>query len=251
MSHPSRHLWPALQRRFTDQNKPSTAPDRLLRAFSVVPLEGQEESAAWTLGFKEVDRRAIRFELPEAALAAAAALKDTLDLAEAYVGPEGYGGPWFGITHNDLHGGNIMVDSRSYAWLIDYGEVDDGHVFRDPAKLEACLCYLYTTLPIPPEALLGAPAHEVRCWLSCPMEVAECIVTEAGRRDAVGELAYEGVEDMLRVACAHAGDAGHRIDVDEMMLRFAPIEECDEYLAQACRMVELLAPFRDLAYPLP
>ena len=54
MSHPSRHLWPALQRRFTDQNKPSTAPDRLLRAFSVVPLEGQEESAAWTLGFKEV-----------------------------------------------------------------------------------------------------------------------------------------------------------------------------------------------------
>jgi hypothetical protein len=34
-----------------------------------------------------------------------------------------YPGPWFGIVHGDLHGGNIMVDSRSYAWLIDYGEV--------------------------------------------------------------------------------------------------------------------------------
>ena len=37
-----------------DQNKPSTSPDRLLRAFCVVPLEGQEETAIWSLGFKEV-----------------------------------------------------------------------------------------------------------------------------------------------------------------------------------------------------
>ena len=52
--HPQRHLWPALQRRFSDQNKPSTAPERLLRGLCVVPLDGQEESAAWTLGFREV-----------------------------------------------------------------------------------------------------------------------------------------------------------------------------------------------------
>lgn len=53
-AHPQRHLWPALQRRFSDQNKPSTAPDRLLRGLCCVPLDGQEESAAWTLGFREV-----------------------------------------------------------------------------------------------------------------------------------------------------------------------------------------------------
>lgn len=52
--HPSTHLWPALQRRFGDQNKPSTAPDRLLRGLCIVPLEGQEEAMAWNLGFKEV-----------------------------------------------------------------------------------------------------------------------------------------------------------------------------------------------------
>ena len=53
-THPSRHLWPALQRRFNDQNKPSTAPDRLLRGLCIVPLEGQEEATTWNLGFKEV-----------------------------------------------------------------------------------------------------------------------------------------------------------------------------------------------------
>ena len=45
------------------------------------------------------------------------------DKAETHLGPEGYPGPWFGIVHGDLHGGNIMVDSRSYAWLIDYGDL--------------------------------------------------------------------------------------------------------------------------------
>ena len=53
-AHPARHLWPALQRRFGDQTKPSTAPERLLRALCVAPLEGQEEAAIWSLGFKEV-----------------------------------------------------------------------------------------------------------------------------------------------------------------------------------------------------
>lgn len=51
--HPQRHLWPALQRRFGDQNKASIAPDRLLRGICVVPLDGQEDSSVWTLGFKE------------------------------------------------------------------------------------------------------------------------------------------------------------------------------------------------------
>ena len=52
-SHPQSHLWLALQRRFADQRKPSTAPDRLLRALCAVPLDGQEESATLTLGFRE------------------------------------------------------------------------------------------------------------------------------------------------------------------------------------------------------
>ena len=59
----------------------------------------------------------------DAALAAVTQLRDRIDDVDAYAGPDGYPGLWFGITHNDLHGCNIMVDSRSFAWLIDYGEV--------------------------------------------------------------------------------------------------------------------------------
>ena len=42
-----------------------------------------------------------------------------------------------------------------------------------------------------------------------------------------------------------------RLDVDEVMLRFAPLSECEEYLSQASRMLELLLPFRDLNAPIP
>jgi len=52
--HPQAHLWAALQRRFADQTKPSTSPDRLLRGLCVMPLDGQEEAAVWSLGYREV-----------------------------------------------------------------------------------------------------------------------------------------------------------------------------------------------------
>jgi len=51
--HPQTHLWPALQRRFGDQNSIGQAPERLLRGLCISPLDGQEESSVWTLGFRE------------------------------------------------------------------------------------------------------------------------------------------------------------------------------------------------------
>ena len=134
-----------------------------------------------------------------------------------YVGPPGYGGPWFGIVHGDLHGGNIMVDSRSYAWLIDYGEVEDAHVFKDPAKLEACIWYIHTTMPVPPSSLRGASAHEVKWWLSLRVEVAEQLVALAdAAADPAHELTMARLPALLRAACAAAGDVGLRVDVDEV-----------------------------------
>jgi len=47
-------MWAALQRRFTDQNRPSTSPELLVRGLKIVPLDGQGSSATWSLGFKEV-----------------------------------------------------------------------------------------------------------------------------------------------------------------------------------------------------
>ena len=107
--------------------------------------------------------------------------------ADNSCGPD-YPGPWYGIIHGDLHGGNIMVDSRSYAWLIDYGEVEDAHVFKDPAKLEACIWFIYTTLPVPHGVVLNATAHELKWWLTIPIEVAvELIAAAEAQPDACTE----------------------------------------------------------------
>ena len=188
-------------------------------------------------------------------LSALRALQDVLSERQDYCGPEGYPGAWFGFVHGDLHGGNIMVDSRSYAWLIDYGEVEDAHVFKDPAKLETCILYIYTALPIPPRALVGA-RRAVRWWLGVGALPA---IVEEGRGADRGETLPElrarrrrrrpprrtptpppprrparptrlaGVRDVVVVV----GGGKRGTDVDEVMLRFAPAAECDAYLAEA------------------
>ena len=98
--------------------------------------------------------------LPASTVEAMRSLEAKIRSHGEHTGPQDYPGPWFGIVHGDLHGGNIMVDSRSYAWLIDYGEVEDSHVFKDPAKLEACVWFIYTTLPIATSALRDASPAE-------------------------------------------------------------------------------------------
>ena len=46
-------MWAALQRRFSDQNRASCPRELLVRGLKVVPLDGQGNSATWSLGFKE------------------------------------------------------------------------------------------------------------------------------------------------------------------------------------------------------
>jgi hypothetical protein len=162
----------------------------------------------------------------------------------SFVGPPGYGGPWFSVVHGDLHGGNIMVDSRSYVWLIDYGDVEDAHVFKDPAKLESCCWFIYTTLPIPPRALRSASARELRWWLSVPLPVAEQIVDWA--KAHTDHITLEALPNILRGACAAAGTVGKGVDIDEAILRFASEAECDEYLREAEQMMDILLPHRSL-----
>ena len=41
------------------------------------------------------------------------------------------------ITHGDLHGDNLLVDSRQNAWVIDFERSGDGHALQDFVELEA------------------------------------------------------------------------------------------------------------------
>ena len=216
-----------------DQGTPTQDPDQ----------GGSSAYSAYSMAYSMPDGTRAALRSLQAALA-----EDDGD----YVGPPGYGGPWFSIVHGDLHGGNIMVDSRSYAWLIDYGEVEDAHVFKDPAKLEACIWYIHTTMPVPPSSLRGASAHEVKWWLSLRVEVAEQLVALAdAAADPVLELTMARLPALLRAACAAAGEVGLRVDVEEVALRFAAEEECEEYLSQARQMMDLLLPFCALDEPVP
>ncbi len=41
------------------------------------------------------------------------------------------------VTHGDLHGDNLLVDSKNIAWVIDFERCGEGHVLQDFIELEA------------------------------------------------------------------------------------------------------------------
>lgn len=49
-----------------------------------------------------------------------------------------------GFVHGDLNGANIIIDARENVWLIDFFHTHRGHVFKDFAKLENDILYIYT-----------------------------------------------------------------------------------------------------------
>uniref|UniRef100_A0A7S0FFN2 Uncharacterized protein n=1 Tax=Pyrodinium bahamense TaxID=73915 RepID=A0A7S0FFN2_9DINO len=49
-----------------------------------------------------------------------------------------------GLCHNDLHGGNLLLDSQGLVWLIDFATVkNDTHVLMDLTKFMASCLFLY------------------------------------------------------------------------------------------------------------
>jgi hypothetical protein len=49
-----------------------------------------------------------------------------------------------GLCHNDLHGGNLLLDSQGLVWLIDFATVKDNmHVLMDLTKFLASCLFMY------------------------------------------------------------------------------------------------------------
>eukprot|EP00435_Cladocopium_sp_Y103_P067808 s726_g30.t1 len=49
-----------------------------------------------------------------------------------------------GLAHNDLHGGNLLVDSQGLVWLIDFATVkQDQHVLMDLTKFLSACTFMY------------------------------------------------------------------------------------------------------------
>ena len=41
----------------------------------------------------------------------------------------------YGLTHGDLHGGNLLMDATGTLWMIDFATAEMGHSLQDLAKL--------------------------------------------------------------------------------------------------------------------
>ena len=52
----------------------------------------------------------------------------------------------FSFIHGDLNGANVIIDERDNVWLIDFFHTHRGHIFKDFAKLENDLLYIYTPI---------------------------------------------------------------------------------------------------------
>jgi len=51
---------------------------------------------------------------------------------------------YFSYVHGDLNGANIVIDSKSNVWIIDFFHTHRGHVLKDLIKLENDLLYIFT-----------------------------------------------------------------------------------------------------------
>jgi hypothetical protein len=59
-----------------------------------------------------------------------------------------------GLCHNDLHGGNLLLDSQGLVWLIDFATVKDNvHVLMDLTKFLASCLFLYFKQSVSEEPL--------------------------------------------------------------------------------------------------
>ena len=73
------------------------------RVFEVVLKQMDQVEELMSFKFKQVNKRPLKFMLPEAALEKMVQLKSRIDEADAFSGPVDYPGLWHSITHNDMH----------------------------------------------------------------------------------------------------------------------------------------------------
>ena len=87
-------------------------------------------------------------------------------------------------SHGDLHGGNLMIDSRKNTWLIDCGMVKvapDGFPLMDITKLECCILFAYMPAPLRLQDVRDAEPRDLREWLQLPDSGSATILRDEAR----------------------------------------------------------------------
>ena len=133
------------------------------------------------------------------------------------------------MCHGDLHGGNVMIDSRGNPWLIDCGmskPADKGYPLMDAAKLECCFLFAYVLAPLTVEHIKDAEPNHLVDWLSL------------GRKDAA-------LLQTIAAGCATKEELLEKLASESMLaqvkVRLEEPDLCDEWLEMAAgRLDELM-----------
>ncbi len=94
------------------------------------------------------------------------------------------------VTHGDLHGDNILVDSGGNIWVIDFERTRDGHILQDFIELESDII---NRLPCTDE---NFPAFLSICIAACQqneikgMELTETIETQSEMKKAMQTISH-------------------------------------------------------------
>ncbi len=80
----------------------------------------------------------------------------------------------WGCVHGDLHGGNILVNSRGVPLLIDYGDVKEGPAAVDPVTLELSVLFH----PDRPIGVTWPAAEQARSWSDISAYTEHCPFAE-------------------------------------------------------------------------
>ena len=98
-------------------------------------------------------------------------------IARTDAAPEGHR-PIRTASHGDLHGGNVMVDSRGNPWLIDCGmskDVPEGYPLMDAAKLFSCILFAYCAAPLTVDDVQQAPVEHLADWMGVKVAAADSL----------------------------------------------------------------------------
>ncbi len=106
-----------------------------------------------------------------------------------------------GMIHGDLNGANILIDSESIVWLIDFAFSGEGPVMEDLCKLETALLVEYTPLRADATGTTETPTLPQSPAAAAPNRAGLTATQDGGAAEA----------DMLRVveALTHADVGEH------------------------------------------
>eukprot|EP00439_Symbiodinium_sp_Y106_P002137 s1803_g1.t1 len=150
-----------------------------------------------------------------------------------------------GLCHNDLHGGNLLVDSQGLVWLIDFATVEAGkHVLMDLSKFLSACAFMYMQDSVNEEYVQSIA--KILCMTPDATTDLPVALMDAVREDPVAKLFFQILVRIRHSMCLFESGRG-RQTLEEEQCCVVCSEFQKSVLFMPCRH---LCTCRDCAAPL-